>query len=215
MLSQMMGAVLISSLMVQAASAAESYVFKTKEPQQMAIINTGSLSLQKRLQMIESAKRTIEVEFFIYNIDEAGRLFTQALVKKAREGVQVRVLIDYGWPIAKLDTFYATLLEQNGVLPDRRIVLLRRLPDLHRRLARHLAQRHEAELGRAAVDELQRLRDVLAGHDLGCQRHGEAEPVQHRHRGSSVGRSVRVGDGNVMERPGFKHRVAIRHIERR
>ncbi|MBS1971875.1 MAG: phospholipase D family protein [Bdellovibrionales bacterium] len=115
MLSQMMGAVLISSLMVQAASAAESYVFKTKEPQQMAIINTGSLSLQKRLQMIESAKRTIEVEFFIYNIDEAGRLFTQALVKKAREGVQVRVLIDYGWPIAKLDTFYATLLEQNGV----------------------------------------------------------------------------------------------------
>ncbi len=115
MLSMMMGTLLVSSLMVSAALAGESYVFKTKEPQQMAIINTGALSLQKRLEMIEGAKRTIEVEFFIYNIDEAGRLFTQALVKKAREGVKVRVLIDYGWPIAKLDTFYATLLAENGV----------------------------------------------------------------------------------------------------
>lgn len=115
MFAQMMGALLVTSFVGQAAVAASSYIYKTKEPQQMAIINTGSLSLQKRLEMIESAKRTIEVEFFIYNIDEAGRLFTQALVKKAREGVKVRVLIDYGWPIAKLDTFYATLLEQNGV----------------------------------------------------------------------------------------------------
>lgn len=114
MLSQVMGALLVTSFVVQ-AQAADSYIFKSKEPQQMAVINTGSLSLQKRLEMIAGAKRSIEVEFFIYNIDEAGRLFTQALVQKAREGVRVRVLVDYGWPIAKLDTFYATLLVQNGV----------------------------------------------------------------------------------------------------
>lgn len=115
MFAKMMSALVVASFVAPMAQASGSYIYKTKEPQQMAIINTGSLSLQKRLEMIEGAKRTIEVEFFIYNIDEAGRLFTQALVKKAREGVKVRVLIDYGWPIAKLDTFYATLLEQNGV----------------------------------------------------------------------------------------------------
>jgi len=114
MLSQWMNVLVVAGLLGSVAQA-EPYLFKTKEPQKLMIINTGSLSLQKRLEMISSAKKSIEVEFFIYNIDEAGRIFTQALVKKAHEGVKVRVLIDYGWPIAKLDTFYATLLVQNGI----------------------------------------------------------------------------------------------------
>ncbi len=112
--AKMMMAFLATSLAVQ-AQAAEPSIFKTNEPQELSILNSGSLSLQKRLDMIASAKRSIEVEFFIYNIDQAGRLFTQALVKKAREGVRVRVLVDYGWPVAKLDKFYATVLTKNGV----------------------------------------------------------------------------------------------------
>lgn len=91
------------------------YIHRTKVPQEMEVHNFGSLSFQKRLDMIEGARRTIEAEFFIYNIDTAGRIFTQALVKKAREGVRVRVLVDYGWPVAQLDSFYATVLMQNGV----------------------------------------------------------------------------------------------------
>jgi putative cardiolipin synthase len=114
MFGKVLSAVLVSGFLTQ-AQAAEPYVFKTNEPQQLSILNSGSLSLQKRLDMIASAKRSIEVEFFIYNIDQAGRLFTQALVKKAREGVRVRVLVDYGWPVAKLDRFYATVLMKNGV----------------------------------------------------------------------------------------------------
>lgn len=114
MRTQLMGALLVSALSVQAL-ASETYVFKTKEPQQVTIIDTGSLSLQKRLEMIAKAKHTIEAEFFIYNIDQAGRLFTQALIKRAHEGLRVRVLVDYGWPVAKLDTYYATLLIKNGV----------------------------------------------------------------------------------------------------
>jgi putative cardiolipin synthase len=93
----------------------ENFVYRTQEPQEMSIYNQGNLSLQKRLEMIASAKHSIEVEFFIYNIDQVGRLITQALVKKAREGVQVRVLVDFGWPNPKLDIYYANLLIKNGV----------------------------------------------------------------------------------------------------
>ncbi len=119
-----MGVLLASGIMTQVCAAASvdpvidksgSYLYKTQEPQEISIINVGSLSLHKRLEMIANAKSSIEAEFFIYNIDEAGRLFTQALVKKAHEGVKVRVLVDYGWPIAQLDPYYATLLAQNGI----------------------------------------------------------------------------------------------------
>ncbi|WP_413291460.1 phospholipase D-like domain-containing protein [Bdellovibrio sp. HCB337] len=128
MFMRTMGLLLVSALSTQALAAEkeighsrttgrplESFLVRSQEPQQMSIYNTGVLSFQKRLEMIASAKKSIEVEFFIYNIDNAGRLFTQALVKKAKEGVKVRVLVDYGWPIAQLDNFYATLLVQNGV----------------------------------------------------------------------------------------------------
>jgi putative cardiolipin synthase len=92
-----------------------TFVYKSTDPQEMTIINSGSASLKKRLQMIEGAQRTIEAEFFIYNIDQAGRLFTQALVKKAGQGVKVRILVDYGFPIGKLDPYYATALAKAGV----------------------------------------------------------------------------------------------------
>ncbi|HWU43174.1 MAG TPA: phospholipase D-like domain-containing protein, partial [Bdellovibrio sp.] len=109
---------ILASLPVMAAdgnSARSTYVFKTTDPQEMTVVNVGALSLAKRLDMIAKAKRSIEVEFFIYNIDQSGRLFTQALVKKAQEGVHVRVLVDYGFPIGKLDPYYATLLRDHGV----------------------------------------------------------------------------------------------------
>lgn len=131
MLLRTMGFLLVTALSTQAMAAdkevltvgrsrstgkpLESFLVRSKDPQQMSIYNSGSLSLQKRLEMIASAKTSIEVEFFIYSIDDAGRLFTQALVQKAKEGVKVRVLVDYGWPIAELDSFYATLLMKNGV----------------------------------------------------------------------------------------------------
>src|SRR5262245_47012241 len=43
----------------------------------------GAASFYRRLELIESASRSIELEFFIYDVDEASRLLTQALMKKA------------------------------------------------------------------------------------------------------------------------------------
>jgi cardiolipin synthase A/B len=46
------------------------------------------------VQAIEGAKRTINLESYIYSDDQAGALITNALVDAARRGVEVRVLVD-------------------------------------------------------------------------------------------------------------------------
>ena len=75
----------------------------------------GAASFHRRLELIESAKHSIALEFFIYNVDEAARLLTQALMKKAREGVQVRILVDFSAPVFELKPAYARVLGEAGV----------------------------------------------------------------------------------------------------
>ena len=75
----------------------------------------GAASFQRRLELIESAKTSIALEFFIYNVDDASRLITQALMKKAREGVAVRILVDFSAPVFELKPAYARLLGEAGV----------------------------------------------------------------------------------------------------
>jgi putative cardiolipin synthase len=48
-------------------------------------------------------------------VDEASRLLTQALMTKAREGVQVRILVDFSAPVFKLKPAYARVLGEAGV----------------------------------------------------------------------------------------------------
>lgn len=87
----------------------------TSEPQQLMLLNSGIGSLEKRLQMIEAARKTIDVEFYIYKTDLAGRLFTQALIKKAQEGsVKVRVLVDSA-PFVRSLNQYAQALRKYGI----------------------------------------------------------------------------------------------------
>ena len=63
----------------------------------------------------QSARKSIALEFFIYDVDDASRLLTQALIKRAREGVQVRILVDFSAPVFKLKPAYARLLGEAGV----------------------------------------------------------------------------------------------------
>lgn len=87
----------------------------TTEPQELTLLNSGIASFEKRLQMIESAKESIEVEFYIYKSDMAGRLFTQALVKKALEGVKVRIVVDSAPFVREMNKYYAAALAKHGI----------------------------------------------------------------------------------------------------
>ena len=88
---------------------------RSTEPHQVALLDVGFDSLAERLRLIESAKESIELEFFIYEIDTASRLITQALARKAQEGVKVRILVDFAMPVFKLAPAYVKTLEAAGV----------------------------------------------------------------------------------------------------
>tara|TARA_B110001454_G_scaffold122549_1_gene114471 strand:+ start:64581 stop:67484 length:2904 start_codon:yes stop_codon:yes gene_type:complete len=95
------------------------------DPQEIIHLSSGIAALEKRLQMIRSAKNTIDLEYFIYKADSdpAARILTQALIEKAKESSQadpsknisVRVLIDASATVLKLKDDYATVLKENNI----------------------------------------------------------------------------------------------------
>ena len=91
------GMTVVAPIHAMAATDAP-FVVRSHAPHQLQIIQTGVAGLAKRLEMIDKAKSFIDVEYFIYNVDEAGRIFTQALVQKKRKNPQmrIRVLVDAG-----------------------------------------------------------------------------------------------------------------------
>ena len=93
----------------------ESLQAHSTEPHRLTHFDQGAASFHRRLELIESAKKSVALEFFIYNVDEASRLLTQALLKKAREGVDVRILVDFSAPVFELKPAYAQVLGAAGV----------------------------------------------------------------------------------------------------
>jgi cardiolipin synthase C len=87
----------------------------SNEDHKLTILNGGLSSLQQRINLIEKAQNNIEVEYFIYNSDEAGRAFTHALIERAREGVTVRVLLDHFLIKSQIDPFITHDLIEAGV----------------------------------------------------------------------------------------------------
>lgn len=60
----------------------------------MMPLHHGEEALQLRLEMIRRAQRSIEVEYYIYSMDMAGKILNRELVKAAQRGVKVRILVD-------------------------------------------------------------------------------------------------------------------------
>lgn len=89
-------------------------VQKTSEGKsnRLMVLNSGIASLEKRLEIIEKATKSIEVEYFIYSTDDSSRLITQALVKAAKRGVKVRMLLDKSKAIFVFDEWYAKALSE-------------------------------------------------------------------------------------------------------
>jgi cardiolipin synthase C len=109
---------LILSLTLALSSAyAEGMDAHSTEPHKVKTLETGTASLQKRLEMIDRAEKSIEVEFFIFDKSDAPRILVEALVRKKRESphVRIRVLLDYFTFSKNLDPYYTTAMIKNGV----------------------------------------------------------------------------------------------------
>ena len=58
------------------------------------IVEAGQDSLQGRINLIRSARQSIDLQTFIFSNDDSGFLFYNELIKAARRGVRVRLLVD-------------------------------------------------------------------------------------------------------------------------
>jgi putative cardiolipin synthase len=88
---------------------------RSRSPHQLTLLNNGILSYSERLRIIRQAKKSIQLEFFIYNLDQASRVLTQEIINKAHEGVKVRILVDFAAPVFQLAPNYVAYLQKEGV----------------------------------------------------------------------------------------------------
>lgn len=71
------------------------------------LMDFGQDALVSRLDLIRSAERSIELQTYIFDEDDAGRLVLDELVAAARRGVRVRVLVDQLSALRYVDTLAA------------------------------------------------------------------------------------------------------------
>jgi putative cardiolipin synthase len=58
------------------------------------LIPAGVDGFQLRMQMINAAERSLDLQYYIFHSDETGNLLTEAVLQAADRGVRVRVLVD-------------------------------------------------------------------------------------------------------------------------
>lgn len=78
------------------------------------ILSDGKSTFDAMFQAIQQAKYHIHVEFFIFGNDKISNHLRELLIKKASEGVRVRMIYDY-WGSFFLSRMYLQTLRDSGV----------------------------------------------------------------------------------------------------
>lgn len=71
------------------------------------MLSAGVDGLAVRLEMIGSAERSLDLQYYIFRNDESGSLIAQALLAAADRGVRVRLLVDDGETVAGDENVFA------------------------------------------------------------------------------------------------------------
>jgi cardiolipin synthase C len=71
------------------------------------MLSVGVDGLLLRLELIEQARRSLDLQYYIFHGDETGRLITHALAQAAARGVRVRILVDDAETIAGDEQLFA------------------------------------------------------------------------------------------------------------
>lgn len=91
------------------------YQKQLNQDNQVMHLPDGMAAMQLRIEMIRRAQKQIEVEYFIFNNDMAGKIISRELIAASQRGVKVRILVDKSLPIFVLNNFYAKEFAKNGV----------------------------------------------------------------------------------------------------
>ncbi|WP_312651136.1 cardiolipin synthase [Aminipila sp.] len=86
------------------------------EDNKATIITDGNQMLDKLLEDIENAENTINIQYFIIKNDPVGRKLIEALTDRAKQGIEVRLLIDAmgGRQFSKRTACIRALVEAGG-----------------------------------------------------------------------------------------------------
>jgi putative cardiolipin synthase len=58
------------------------------------LVSTGLDGLTARIELIDAAQRSIDLQYYIFRADDSGNLVAQALLRAADRGVRIRLLVD-------------------------------------------------------------------------------------------------------------------------
>lgn len=106
------GAASVRQLANQAFSRASGAALR--EGNRVLLLKDASQNYPAWLDAIRAARRTIHFEMYIIHEDEQGRLFADALLQKASEGIQVRVLYDWMGGFRKTSRAFWNRLRAGG-----------------------------------------------------------------------------------------------------
>lgn len=76
---------------------------------QVTVLKNGEEKFPKLMEAIEAATEHIHIEYYIFSNDEVGRALTDLLIKKAKEGVEVRLILDAVGSFSLKRSFYNEL----------------------------------------------------------------------------------------------------------
>jgi cardiolipin synthase A/B len=86
-----------------------------REGNRVRLLKDAAENYPAWLEAIHAARRTIHFEMYIIHEDDQGRLFADALARKAREGVHVRLLYDWMGGFGKTSRAFWNRLRADGV----------------------------------------------------------------------------------------------------
>jgi cardiolipin synthase len=109
----MQGRSLLRELADQAFSRASGAPLRDRNS--VRLLKDATENYPAWLEAIHSARRTIHFEMYIVHEDEAGRSFADALLRKASEGVRVRLLYDWMGGFGKTSHRFWNRLRAGGV----------------------------------------------------------------------------------------------------
>ena len=86
-----------------------------REGNEVLLLKDAAENYPAWLESIHAATRNIDFEMYIIHEDDQGRLFADALLKKARDGVKVRLLYDWMGGFGKTSRGFWNRLRAGGV----------------------------------------------------------------------------------------------------
>ena len=86
-----------------------------REGNQITLLKDASENYPAWLNAIGGARQTIDFEMYIIHEDDQGQLFADALLRKAVEGVQVRLLYDWMGGFRKTSARFWNRLRAGGI----------------------------------------------------------------------------------------------------